>query len=249
MRRATQRAVQGVLLAGLVPAGWLAIRALGGAPPLRELATNAGLYLYLAGATALAIGAFGLWLGLREDALVARNRALDEAAVTDPLTGLRNVRYFVARLGEARAAASREGVLAVVVLDLDGFKGVNDAHGHPAGDRLLQAVAHAIASAVRQGETAARVGGEEFALLLPGTGTPGALAAGVRVRRAIASAGIEVAGRRVAVTASIGVAATDQLPGLDGAGLYAAADAALYDAKRQGGNRVVQALPPVRARA
>jgi diguanylate cyclase (GGDEF)-like protein len=199
MRRATQRAVLGVSLAGLVPLGWLAIRALGGASLPGELAANRALYLYLLVATTVAVGAFGRRVGRHEDALEERNRLLDEAAVTDPLTGLRNVRYFRARLEEARAAASREGVLAVVVLDLDGFKHVNDVHGHPAGDRLLVAVAHAIASAARQGETAARVGGEEFALLLPDSGSAGALAAGVRVRRAIASASVHVGDGRVAV--------------------------------------------------
>lgn len=171
---------------------------------------------------------------------------LGDDALTDELTGLKNLRYFRARLEEEHAASLREGnPLALLLVDLDFFKRVNDRHGHPEGDRLLKCVAGAIASVVRQGETAARVGGEEFALLLPGATGQEALAAADRVRAAVAAVRLHPShGGLVTITVSVGCASTGELGELGIGQLYGAADGALYEAKRQGRDRTVSARSP-----
>ena len=160
---------------------------------------------------------------------------LERLASRDALTGLANHRIFHERL-RTELALARRGArpLAVVLLDLDHFKRINDTHGHLAGDDALRTVAGRLAGMVREGELLARVGGEEFAWLLPGASGHGALAAAERARRAIAETECPGVGR---VTVSAGVAAVDGSG--DGDGLYARADAALYRAKAEGRNRTV----------
>jgi diguanylate cyclase (GGDEF)-like protein len=235
------RAGQGLLLAMGAPLGWLAVRAVQGAPPLVELSSQPLLYVYLLLPTAIAFGAFGVLLGLHEQQLLRANLELGELSVTDELTGLKNVRYFRARLQEEHATAVRtRRPLAVAMVDLDRFKFVNDRYGHPAGDQALRQVADAIMSAVRHGETAARVGGEEFALLLPDNDGAAARVAAERIRAAIGRIHL-ITTRGVhplAISASIGVASTRELPGAEPRQLYQAADDMLYRAKQLGRNRV-----------
>jgi diguanylate cyclase (GGDEF)-like protein len=243
MTRTETRAAQGVLFGIFAAPGWALVQCLveprGSA--FDEMAAHPWLYAYLLVGAAVGFAVFGAMLGHREDALVRINLQLDELAVSDPLTGLRNVRYFRPRLEEARAAALRAGEpLSLVVLDLDRFKEVNDRFGHPAGDRLLRAVAGAIASAVREGDTAARLsgsvarmGGEEFAVVLPGAGAAEAAAVADRILGAIRA--VEEATERgvVRVSASAGVAALDAgVPPADE--LYARADRAMYASKAAG---------------
>ncbi|HLG41843.1 MAG TPA: GGDEF domain-containing protein, partial [Planctomycetota bacterium] len=175
------RAAQGGCLAVGAPLGWLAIRLAAGVSPATELVGQPALYAYLFFATVAAFAAFGALLGTQEERLLEANRRLDELSLTDALTGLRNVRYFRARLREELADATRTGrPLSLLIVDLDHFKSVNDRFGHPAGDRLLEAIAAGMRSVARQGETVARLGGEEFGFLLPDTGEPGARAAAER---------------------------------------------------------------------
>jgi diguanylate cyclase (GGDEF)-like protein len=247
MRRARSRCLQGMVLAVGAPSGWLLIRALAGGRPATELTQHPALYLYMLVSTILVFAFFGLLLGAREDRLLELNRRLDQLAVTDDLTGLRNARYFHARLEEAAAHSRRTGEpLALAIIDLDHFKKINDRFGHAAGDEVLVSAARAIASMTRHGETEARVGGEEFALLLPGsTGEEGKEVA-ERVRRAIKAARTSLPGvqpESVVVTASVGVASTAELPGADPRKLFQAADASLYRAKRGGRNRTAVASP------
>lgn len=227
------------------PLGWLSIQALRGTPVRAALAGDPGLYLYLLAGTAAAFGLFGFLLGEREARLLEMNRQLEELAVTDPLTGLRNARYFHTRLQEEWAERERTGgPLAVVVIDLDHFKRVNDRYGHLTGDDVLVNTARAIASITRHGETEARVGGEEFALLLPNSTGEEAREVAERVRRAIGAAETRLAdsdGEVVRVTASAGVASTAERPVTNGQDLLGAADEALYRAKREGRNRTVVA--------
>src|SRR5690606_31107543 len=147
------------------------------------------------------------------------------------------------RLAEERAEAERtHRPLALVVLDLDFFKRVNDLYGHPVGDEVLANVAKAISSITRQGETEARLGGEEFALLLPDSTADEAREVAERVRRAIQATGTSVDGGDVVrITASAGVASTAELPGAGTQELLRAADEALFRAKREGRNRTVVA--------
>lgn len=208
-----------------------------------ELTEHAGLYLYLLLPTAIVFASFGAVLGSHEERLSASNRRLSEDALTDPLTTLKNLRYFRARLEEECSISRRDGsAVALLMIDLDRFKVVNDRYGHPEGDRLLQAVGRAINSVVRHGETAARVGGEEFALLLPGGSGDDSAAASERVRSAIAAVRVhQPHGAPIGITTSVGHASTADLGVLDAADLYAAADAALYEAKQQGRDRAIRA--------
>lgn len=162
---------------------------------------------------------------------------LAAASRRDALTGLANRRAFEEELAREAARAARAGApLSVALLDVDRFKGVNDAHGHAAGDAVLRAVAARARDTLRAGDLAARIGGEEFALLLPGADLAGAAELAERVRLAIAAAPIEAGGRWLAVSASLGCAAL--APGEAPDALVARADARLYDAKRAGRDRV-----------
>lgn len=243
MKRAGVRALQGMAMAPGAPLGWLLIRSVSGASPAAELAGEPGLYLYMAFGTLVIFALFGFILGDKEDRLERSNRALEDLAITDGLTGLRNRRYFQARLDEEQAERRRTGVpLALAIIDLDYFKRVNDQHGHVAGDDVLVNVARAISSVTRQGETEARVGGEEFAILLPGSDADAGRDAAERVRSAIAAAETRLRGGTVLrITASAGVASTAEMPDATSAELYSAADRALYDAKAAGRNRTVVA--------
>jgi diguanylate cyclase (GGDEF)-like protein len=193
--------------------------------------------------TMLSFSVFGLLLGRQEDRLLSSNRELEHLAITDPLTGLHNPRYFHARLDEELSEHARTGLpLSLVILDLDHFKRVNDQHGHLVGDDVLAHSARAIASVTRAGETAARVGGEEFAILLPDTAAEAALEAAERARHAIAATGTPLRSRPgevIRVAASAGVACTDDIADVNSPELYRAADEALYRAKAEGRNRTV----------
>lgn len=247
MRRGLVRGMQGVILAQGAPLGWLLIRWMQGSPPAADLASASALYLYmLLGSSAVLAGA-GALIGIREAHLLSLNDRLQELSITDALTGLRNARYFHARLDEEMAEHARTGrPLAVVVIDIDHFKNVNDTYGHAVGDDVLANTATAIASVTRQGETAARLGGEEFGLLLPGSTGPTASEAAERARRAIALTATSINGDSIRITASAGVASTAELGDVDAQRLTRAADDALYAAKAAGRNRtIVAALDPV----
>ncbi len=181
-----------------------------------------------------------LWLVEERDAALD---AVLELAATDPLTGLPNRRGFEARAGAALGAARRAGrPCAVAVLDLDHFKAVNDAHGHAAGDAVLRGLAQALRAGIRAGDVPGRLGGEEFAILLPGVTADEATALAERLRLALPSAVPHPAGGDARVTASIGIAAVP--PGRPARALAVAlarADRALYAAKRGGRDRVERA--------
>jgi len=128
-----------------------------------------------------------------------------------------------------------------VLIDIDHFKAVNDTHGHQQGDEVLRHVAGALRRVSRATDTPARYGGEELAVVLPDTDLDGAFAAGEHVRREVESLRVpQATGAPLQVTVSVGVAASTARH-TEGAALIAAADAALYDAKRGGRNRTVRA--------
>lgn len=160
--------------------------------------------------------------------LLAEARAANQAALRDELTGLGNRRALHEALRQGLAAARRYGAaLSLVLVDLDGFKALNDRHGHAAGDAALQAVARAIREEIRaEVDLAARVGGDEFAVVLPQTDAAGAGVVGARVTGRIAA--LARAGGPP-VGASFGSATLDLED--DAATLLARADAALYRAK------------------
>ncbi|QRE75272.1 sensor domain-containing diguanylate cyclase [Methylobacterium aquaticum] len=175
-----------------------------------------------------------------EERALAANRDLARLAHTDGLTGLPNRRHFDQAFARAREDVARNGApLALILLDADRFKRYNDTYGHLAGDEVLRAVARVLRRQVREpDETACRIGGEEFAVLLPGASGAAAAARAERIRQALARLRIPHVGNEGGVvTVSLGVA--EALPAETEGQCFSAADAALYEAKRQGRNRVV----------
>jgi diguanylate cyclase (GGDEF)-like protein len=174
-------------------------------------------------------------------------RRAEELSVTDDLTSLYNSRYLNQVLRRESKRASRSGrPLSLLFLDLDGFKSVNDRHGHLCGSRALVEAASVIRGCARETDVAARFGGDEFALVLPDTGSEGAVAVAERVRERIAVYSfLRVSdGLDIQLTASIGVAT---LPDVAASAdeLVKAADMAMYRVKEQGKNGVVLAVEPV----
>jgi diguanylate cyclase (GGDEF)-like protein len=162
---------------------------------------------------------------------------LVRAANTDPLTGLHNRRAFDAWLGQTPSSVPR--VTALVLLDLDGFKQVNDTLGHAAGDELLTRIGEALRSILRDSDVLARIGGDEFALILPDTDVAAARVVGDKLVEAVrASGSISAGGRSAGVTVSVGITPVSGGPELDVAKLLIESDLAMYHAKESGKNRV-----------
>ena len=166
---------------------------------------------------------------------------IQEMAVRDGLTGLYNRRALDDELRRALAREDRQkGRLGLVLLDIDHFKKLNDTFGHPAGDAMLRHTAHVVEQHLRRGDEAARFGGEEFALVLPGADEAGTVRLAERVRAAVEKAQLVYEGARLSVTVSLGAAVWPS-DGKDEETLIAAADRALYSAKQAGRNRVASA--------
>jgi diguanylate cyclase (GGDEF)-like protein len=172
---------------------------------------------------------------------VADVSRLARQAQTDALTGVANRRALDERLDlEVQHAAATAGEVSYVMADIDDFKPLNDAHGHQVGDEVLRAVAEAMQGAVRERDLVARYGGEELAVVLPGSRLPDARDAAERMRQAVAAVAVTTAdGTSVGVTASFGVATFPTYPSAEA--IVGAADAALYQAKRNGKNQVAAA--------
>jgi diguanylate cyclase (GGDEF)-like protein len=165
---------------------------------------------------------------------------LQRMATTDPLTGLSNRRALNLRLQACLQSWQRyKYVFSVVLVDLDHFKAVNDRHGHAAGDEVLVHTARVIQTRIRVGDTAARLGGEEFCVLLPNTPLAGARHWAEQCRLQLQALQVAHEGKVLQVTASLGVCEVGALerPGLEN--MLKAADDALYAAKASGRNRVV----------
>ena len=168
------------------------------------------------------------------------DETLIQRATTDYLTGLKTRRYFEEQLDRELKRAERIDPLALIMIDIDHFKQVNDEHGHLAGDMLLRQVGSILMQDLREIDTVARYGGEEFVLLLPDTTSFGARHLAERLRNRIGGGHLVLGSpeTKVRLTISLGVASfpTDAQSNTN---LLAAADAALYEAKRIGRNRVV----------
>jgi len=160
-----------------------------------------------------------------------RLRASRKDAVTDDLTGLGNRRHLLARLDRSIADAEHDGdELALLLIDLDGFKELNDTLGHHAGDEVLRQIGPRLSEALREGDTLARLGGDEFAVVLHPGDEAAASAAGLRLRSALERS-FRVGGIRVHIDASVGIAMYPE-HARDGLGLLQRADVAMYEAKR-----------------
>ena len=160
--------------------------------------------------------------------IVDRLRVSGRQAITDDLTGLGNRRLLLPRLGEAIADTDHE--VALLLIDLDGFKELNDTLGHHAGDEVLRQIGPRLQEALRPGDTLARLGGDEFAVVLDPGDEASASAAGLRLRAALEQT-FAVGGIRVHIDASIGIALFPE-HARDALGLLQRADVAMYEAKR-----------------
>jgi diguanylate cyclase (GGDEF)-like protein len=167
------------------------------------------------------------------------HRMVEEQALTDDLTGIANRRRFLQALGAEVSRTERfGGHLSVVLADLDEFKQVNDRFGHEGGDVVLRQVAAILQGSLRDVDLPARLGGEEFGVVVPETDSRGARAVAERVRKALKSRPIPVRGsEEIVVTASFGIASFPSAS--TPAELLRAADAALYRAKAQGKDQTV----------
>jgi diguanylate cyclase (GGDEF)-like protein len=194
--------------------------------------TTSGLFflvIMLAFTMVCAMASSNSWANYDRQVLLIRTQ--ETLASTDPLTGIPNRRAYLERVAEAVDAAAWGHQTVVCLVDLDGFKAVNDAGGHAAGDAMLRAVGSALGGAVRETDTVARLGGDEFAVLADiSVGFSGEMLA-ERLRDAVARIG-----RASGVTASVGVAEVQ--PGDDVEDLMHRADAAMYRSKNAGGDRV-----------
>ena len=173
---------------------------------------------------------------------VTRLRAIEEElrrlATTDALTGLANRRHFMERASHELLRARRYGQpVSMLVLDLDHFKLINDTHGHATGDDALKHFSRVCRDQLRVVDLPARLGGEEFAVLMPDTALEGAIEMAERLRATLESSPVVMAGESITVTTSIGVTCAHAHE-LDVGTVLARADAALYAAKRGGRNRV-----------
>jgi diguanylate cyclase (GGDEF)-like protein len=176
--------------------------------------------------------------------LIRNAQLLEKLATVDSMTGLYNRRHFMV-LAEAEWSRYQryQRPLSVLMLDIDHFKSVNDRYGHAVGDEAIAAVANACERGKRNSDIAGRLGGEEFAILLPETDAAQAKVVAERVREAVAAHVFSVHKVRFSVTISLGIAqASVSMSGIDA--LLRDADAALYQAKEAGRNRVVIATPP-----
>ena len=172
-----------------------------------------------------------------------QHRTVEQQALVDSLTGLANRRLCTAALEKELARAQRfDEPLTLVLADIDDFKRINDRWGHPTGDEVLKAFARGLQESVREIDLAGRWGGEEFALLLPGTDLDGGRQVAERIRELVRNQRLTASdGTPIGVSASFGVASFPFVPGQSQ--LVAAADAALYEAKRSGKDRVVVSAP------
>ncbi len=204
-----------------------------GVPVQERVAVEEGARVQLGSGTVLRVG----W---QDEAQIEAVRRLYEASVADPLTGVYNRQFLDERLRAEHSYASRHGTpLSVLFVDADHFKHVNDTPGHAAGDEVLRRIAHALRETVRSEDLVARIGGEEFVVVLRGIPESGVLAAAERVRACVEALAIEHEGARIPVTVSVGAATcSPERPVGSPEALVAMADAALYRAKEAGRNRV-----------
>ena len=176
--------------------------------------------------------------------LAVANRRLANAALTDLLTGLPNRRSAMDQLEQAWSAATRSGLpLAVMVIDIDHFKHINDTYGHAAGDTVLREAADTLRASARRQDTVSRIGGEEFLVICPNTDLQAAMQSAERLRTTLEARCIAIGETEKRITASIGVAVRE--PGTaDIDVLVSAADQALYAAKDAGRNRTCSRRQP-----
>jgi len=232
-------AAVGALLGVGAPAGALLLRVLVGARAAEDLRRFSFFYLYELLGTAAVFGVAGYLAGRRADLLRRGRDRFRDMAERDPLTGLHNVETFRRHYERAAEHAAAHGeALALLVLDVDGLKEVNDTEGHAFGSAVLLHAARALDRSKRLSDVAARWGGDEFALLMPGAGEDAASRISEQILARLRAEPLRAEGKERRVSATIGIAACVGAPKED---LFEAADRALYEAKRAGKGRTAVA--------
>jgi diguanylate cyclase (GGDEF)-like protein len=177
--------------------------------------------------------------------LLHKNRADNKnylLSITDPLTGVYNRRSFMELADKLLARSARSNSSsALLMIDIDHFKRINDQHGHSTGDEALKAFVARVQPCLRDEDILVRFGGEEFCVLMPGADGEGALTLAERIREHVAAEPIEAEGTSIAVTVSIGIATAVKGGDFARKSLFASADRALYEAKDAGRNQTILA--------
>ncbi|MCX4029671.1 GGDEF domain-containing protein [Endozoicomonas sp. SM1973] len=214
------------------PAGWLLIRWLQGQNVWFEVYQNIGLYLYMLIGSMVVFGCIGWYVGYNET-------VVGQLSVKDPTTGLFNIRHFRSRLVEEVSTAKRHKIsFALIMLDIDSFKLINQQYGHTIGDEFLVAIAETITKTLRSNEVIARIGGEEFAIILPYCSVEGAKEIAERLRQAVSLIKLPIDEHTfISRTISLGIAVYNKLETSDL--LYLRAERALLAAKQQGEGKIV----------
>lgn len=211
-----------------------------------EWRQNQWFYIYMTVGTVCAFVAFASVLAVyysklraRTKSLAGKARELEERSEKDPMTGLYNFGIIRERINiEMERARRFQTPLSCLMMDVDALKSVNDHHGHPAGDALLNEIAGVLQKEVRMIDTATRYGGDEFLLILPVTGPGAALTVAERIRKKIEESEVSYKDARFKTTLSIGVASYPAEGIKDAETLVDGADQALYEAKSKGRNTV-----------
>lgn len=232
-----KRGFQGFALSLGAPVGWFLIELLNGTPAFQSIDKYFGVYLYMLFGTATTFTSFGVYVGHNEI-------RLSKLALFDAITNLYNQRYFAERLHEEFLLAKRTGApLALVMIDLDNFKQINDTYGHLAGDQLLKDIAKEMHNCVREGEILARTGGDEFCLILPGCAPQDSIKTAKRIREAVCKSKTGFTdGASVSITASIGIANSENVVAKNEQELLRLADQKMYEAKDAGRDQIRSAL-------
>lgn len=228
------RSTQGAILGCGAPLGWAIIQSASGVDPVTDLQQNTVLYLYMLLGTISVFIFFGAYFGLQEC-------HLKETAFRDHLTKLFNLRYFREQLDLQMAQAERDKLpLCLIYFDFDHFKQVNDTYGHAAGDIVLTNVSKRVSTILRRNELFARIGGEEFAIIILHDPKENAAQLAERIRETVEKQAIRIEkNRKIRITISAGVVQAQQ--GESPSELVDRADCAMYQAKKQGRNKVVVA--------
>lgn len=225
------RALYGLILSTASPFGWVFIQFLVGRDPFSKEFFDGLLYIYMSVATAIAFSVLGFAIGKREVMIT-------DLALTDGLTSLYNKRYFTNRLDQEFERHLRHGFeMAVIQIDIDFFKNINDSFGHQIGDEVLKSIASLVQENCRKNEIAARVGGEELSIIAYDCQENEAYILAERIREKIKQLDFTKFGIHTPITASLGIAIAngDSQSGTD---VYEHADQALYAAKKTGRNKV-----------
>lgn len=207
------------------------------------LRKHAVYFILTLSATGAFFSVLGFFLGRRMDAMNKRNQRLTREVVTDALTGLGNHRFLHEKFKvEFRKHRLSGQSISCLLMDLDHFKRINDTCGHPFGDHVLERFAGVLKRCIREGDLAARYGGEEFLVILPDCDKGEVRTVGERIRRETEDHVFTHGKKRIALTVSLGAATSYEGSGFDYRQLIALADRALYDAKENGRNQLIQTI-------